>query len=78
MAVWAFTSDRDGWGIFGLCMAIFSYLSAPVETPPRFGLEHDLSIDSEEFLTSVAGATGAPFIHSNRIDILNNGDEFSR
>lgn len=57
-------------------MALFSHLSAPVETPPQFGLEHEMSVDSEEFLTSVAGATGAPVVTGNRVDILNNGDEF--
>lgn len=57
-------------------MALFSYLSAPVETPPRFGLDHDMSIDSEEFLTTIAGATGSPFVPGNNLRILNNGDEF--
>lgn len=57
-------------------MALFSYLSAPVETPPRFGLDHDMSIDSEEFLTTIAGATGSPFVPGNNLQILNNGDEF--
>lgn len=57
-------------------MALFCHLSAPVETPPRFGLEHEIAIESDEFLTSIAGATGSPFIAGNRIHILNNGDEF--
>jgi cardiolipin synthase len=76
LSVWAFTASREGWGIAALCMALFSYLSAPVETPPRFGLEHEMAIDSDEFLTSISGATGAPFVPGNRVDILNNGDEF--
>jgi cardiolipin synthase len=75
-AIWALTSGHTGWGIFGVSMAMFSYLSAPVETPPRFGLEHDMPIDAEEFLTTIAGATGSPFVPGNSLRILNNGDEF--
>jgi cardiolipin synthase A/B len=76
LAVWAFTAGKTGWGIGSLAMALFSYLSAPVETPPRFGLDHEMAVESEQFLTSISGATGAPFIPGNRIDVLNNGDEF--
>jgi cardiolipin synthase A/B len=76
LAVWAFSAGKTGWGIGSLAMGLFSYLSAPVETPPRFGLDHEMAIDSEEFLTSISGATGAPFVHGNSIDVLNNGDEF--
>jgi cardiolipin synthase len=74
--VWAFSADHTGWGIGTLITALFMYLAAPVETTPRFGLDHEMSVESEEFLTSIAGATGLPFIPGNRIDILNNGDEF--
>jgi cardiolipin synthase len=74
--VWALTSGETGWGFGSMAMALFCHLSAPVETPPRFGLDHEMAIESDEFLTSIAGATGSPFIAGNRIDILNNGDEF--
>ena len=57
-------------------MALFCYIAAPVETPPRFGLDHEMAVESDEFLTSISGATAAPFIPGNRIDVLNNGDEF--
>ncbi len=76
VSVWGFSTDRDGWGVGALAGAVFCYLAAPVETPPRFGLEHATAVESEEFLTSIAGATGSGFTHGNRIDILNNGDEF--
>jgi cardiolipin synthase len=76
LAVWAFTASKTGWGIGSLAMSLFSYLSAPMETPPRFGLDHELEVDSELFLTSMAGATGSPFIGGNTLKILNNGDEF--
>ena len=76
VSVWAFSTDHTGWGIGTLAAALFTYLAAPVETLPRFGLDHELVVDSEEFLTSIAGATGSPFLPGNRIDILNNGDAF--
>jgi cardiolipin synthase len=76
LSVWAHTAGETGWGIGAMAMALFSYLSAPVETQPRYGLDHEMAVDSDEFLTSIAGSTGAPFIPGNRIDILNNGDEF--
>ena len=57
-------------------MATISYLIAPVEAPPRYGLDHEFGVDSAEFLTTIAGATGVAFSSGNRIDVLNNGDEF--
>jgi cardiolipin synthase len=76
VSVWAFSTDHNGWGIGTLATALFMYLAAPVETQPRFGLDHELAVESDEFLTSIAGATGSPFLPGNRIDILNNGDAF--
>jgi cardiolipin synthase len=57
-------------------MAFFSFLVWPREVPPRVGLEHEFSVDDDEFLTTIAGATGIPFFEGNAIEILNNGDEF--
>ena len=57
-------------------MAAVSYLIAPIESPPRYGLDHEFGVDSPEFMTTIAGATGIPFTRGNRIDLLNNGDEF--
>ena len=74
--MWALADDRFGLGVGLGMMAVFSYLIAPLETPPQFGLDHDLIVDSEEFLTTITGATGAPMVPGNRLDILNNGDEF--
>jgi cardiolipin synthase len=76
LSVWAFSRGQTTWGFTFFAVSLFSYLSAPVETPPRFGLDHEMTVDSEEFLTSIAGATGEPFVPGNRITILNNGDEF--
>ena len=75
-SVWAFSTDHTGWGLGTLATALFVHLAAPVETSPRFGLDHEMAVESDDFLTSMAGATGSPFQAGNRIDILNNGDEF--
>jgi cardiolipin synthase len=75
-SIWFASQGREGWAIGLALMALFSYLSAPVETPPRYGLDHELTVDSHEFLTTIAGATGVPFLSGNRLDVLNNGDEF--
>ena len=34
------------------------------------------AIESPEFLPSIVGATDTPFLPGNRVDVLNNGDEF--
>jgi cardiolipin synthase A/B len=68
--------DNWPWAIgFGL-IAIFAFLAWPSEVPPRVGLDHEFCVEDEEFLTTMAGATGVPFFEGNRIDILNNGDRF--
>jgi cardiolipin synthase A/B len=67
----------ERWWAFGAgLMATISYLIAPVESPPRYGLDHEFGLDSPEFVATIAGATGVAFTHGNRIDLLNNGDEF--
>ena len=57
-------------------LALFTYLVAPQERSPRFGLEAEFPIHSQEFLASIAGATGVPFVENNCLTVLNNGDEF--
>ena len=57
-------------------MALVSYLIAPTEFSPRYGLDHEFTVDSDEFLPTIEGATGVPFTGGNRVEILNNGDEF--
>jgi cardiolipin synthase len=68
--------DRWGWAFGAGAMAFISYLVSPVETPPRYGLDHDFSVDSDEFLTTITGASGVPILPGNRIDVLHNGDRF--
>jgi cardiolipin synthase len=68
--------NRWGWAFGAGAMAFVSYLVSPVETPPQYGLEHEFSVDSDEFLETITGATGVPIVSGNRIDVLHNGDEF--
>ena len=57
-------------------MALVSYLIAPSAAPPRFGLDHEFPVDSGEFVGTVAGASGSPFLEGNTLELLNNGDAF--
>jgi cardiolipin synthase len=57
-------------------MAMVSYLIAPSALPPRFGLDHEFAVDSPEFVGTVAGASGCPFLAGNSVEFLNNGDAF--
>jgi len=57
-------------------MTMVSYLSAPAASPPRYGLDHEFSVDSPEFGGTVAGASGSPFLDGNTVELLNNGDAF--
>ena len=74
--LWALIDDAWGWAAGTGAMALVSYLITPSEFPPRYGLDHEFSVDDEEFLPTMTGATGVPCIPGNRIDILNNGDAF--
>src|SRR5688572_17489439 len=74
--VWATWTHRL-WGAIGSgLMAVFCHLIGQRERVPRYGLEHDFPVASTEFLNSVTGATGVPFSPGNRLEVLNNGDEF--
>ncbi|MEO7192159.1 MAG: phospholipase D-like domain-containing protein [Vicinamibacterales bacterium] len=76
MSVVAAMQDEHGWAFTAAAIAIITYLIAPVEFPPRYGLEHDFDVESDEFLATVAGASGASFLPGNRLEVLNNGDTF--
>lgn len=76
VSIWATGEDRWGWAIGAGAMAMVSYLIAPAAAPPRFGLDHEFSVDSPEFLGTVAGASGSPFLEGNTVELLNNGDAF--
>ena len=75
-AIVALIYDNWGWAIGTGLMAAFAFLIWPREVPPRVGLDHEFSVDDDEFLTTMAGSTGIPFYDGNTIEILNNGDAF--
>jgi cardiolipin synthase len=56
-------------------IGFFFYLVAPRERIPGFGLEPRFAVRSHEFISSIVGATGVPFVHHNTVTVL-NGDEF--
>lgn len=76
VSIWAIGDARWGWAIGAGAMAFVSYLIAPAEAAPRFGLDHEFPVDSPEFVGTVAGASGSPFLPGNRLELLNNGDAF--
>jgi cardiolipin synthase len=76
VCLWALVTDRWGWASGAGTMALVSYLITPSEFPPRYGLDHEYSVEDEEFLPTMAGATGVPLQPGNRIEVLNNGDCF--
>jgi cardiolipin synthase len=76
IAIVAAFSDHWNAAISTGIAAVFTYLVRPPEVSPAYGLESKLQVDSEEFLSTLAGATGARYIEGNRVTILNNGDEF--
>src|SRR5205085_8995487 len=67
---------RSGTALGLAITAFFMYLFAPREGSPAYGLEHEFAIESEEFRSTVVGATGAAFLRGNAFAIFNNGNEF--
>ena len=76
ICITAMVYDKWGWAIGTGLVGVLTYLAGPAETPPRYGLDHEFGVHDPQFLPTMAGATGEPFIAGNRIDLLNNGDEF--
>ncbi|HKY20123.1 MAG TPA: phospholipase D-like domain-containing protein [Vicinamibacterales bacterium] len=68
--------DKWAWAAGMGVTALFTFLAWPREVPPRVGLDHEFCVDDDEFLTTMAGATGVPFYQGNAIEILHNGDSF--
>src|SRR5687768_8855717 len=75
-SIWAIRYDEWVWAVATGSMSLISYLIAPPAPPPRFGLDHEFSTESPEFLATVAGASGSPFLEGNTLEMLNNGDAF--
>jgi cardiolipin synthase A/B len=76
VSIWAVADRHWGWAIGTGIFALIAYLVSPSALPPRYGLDHQFSIDSDEFLGTVAGVTGVPLADGNAIEVLNNGDAF--
>ena len=76
--VWLAEASLKHWLIIFalLLLTVTVYLFSPVEEPPQYGLDHDFTIESSEFLPSITALTDTPFAAGNRVDILSNGDEF--
>ena len=68
--------DRSYTGLGLAAWGVIAYLFAPRERAPTYGLEHDFAIESDEFLSTIAGATGTQFLPGNDFKIYNNGDQF--
>jgi cardiolipin synthase len=76
LAIYLF-DQQQWWGAFGV--AVWSgicSLSTPIEYPPQYGLDHQLEVGSREFIDTMAGAAGIPFVPGNSLELLNNGDRF--
>ena len=76
ISIWALIDDKWGWAVGTGVMGLLSYLTAPAALPPRYGLSHEFAVESDEFLDTIAGASSAPFVAGNSVDLLNNGDAF--
>jgi cardiolipin synthase len=68
--------DYDKTAIGFTVAAVIAYLAATEERAPERGLETDFPVRSHEFCQTLVGATGAHFVKNNKIEVLNNGDEF--
>jgi len=76
MAVVLLRVDSSGWAGVTAALAVVARLTERRVHPPRFGLDHEVGCDSVEFLATVAGATGTPFVAGNQVEMLHNGDAF--
>ncbi|MEZ5285798.1 MAG: phospholipase D-like domain-containing protein [Vicinamibacterales bacterium] len=76
LGVLAISLDSWGWAIGAGAVSLVAYLIGPREYPPTFGLDHDTTVGSPEFLPSLTGLTGSNVVGGNAIAVLNNGDEF--
>lgn len=72
----ALITDEWFWAWVTGLLAAFTYIVAPAERAPVFGLNHEMGIKSDDFLNSLVGLTGTRFLDGNTVTILNNGDEF--
>jgi cardiolipin synthase A/B len=72
-----FIDQRNWWAALGVgAWAAVCSLSTPAEFPPQYGLDHGLTVADPEFINTMAGAAGVPFVGGNSLVLLNNGDAF--
>jgi cardiolipin synthase A/B len=76
VAIIAAYADHGRMAIAMTVAAVITYLLAPREHSPKYGLESRFPVPSNEFLNSMVGSTGVPFFPGNHVTLLNNGDEF--
>lgn len=57
-------------------MAFGTFVFSPQLAFTEAELDYPFTTDSAEFFSTMEGATGVPFYPGNRLEILNNGDEF--
>lgn len=79
LLVWAAEATLKKWlavlGVAFLLLCALFFIQQQQGTP-KFGLAHEFAIESAEFLPSIAGATNAPAVSGNRIEVFVNGDQF--
>jgi cardiolipin synthase A/B len=75
-ATWALATDRWWWALGTGLMAILSHAIALRDPGLAFAVDHQIPVESDAFLDSMVGSTGVPLLPGNRVEILNNGDEF--
>jgi cardiolipin synthase len=72
-----YIDQRNWWAAFGIGLwSGVCSLSTPGEFPPQYGLDHNLTVSDPEFMNTMAGAAGVPFLGGNSVVLLNNGDRF--
>jgi cardiolipin synthase len=79
LLVWAAEASVKQWmAVLGVVLLLWLglFFVQQQQGTPKFGLAHEFAVESEEFLPSITGATGAPFVPGNRVDIFPNGDRF--
>src|ERR1044071_2626236 len=74
--IWKGIFYRRAIAVILAALAIIIYLATPSEQAPTYGLDHEFQVESDEFLSTMVGATGVTFVEGNRVDVFNNGDQF--
>jgi len=69
-------ADHRRMAIAMTVAAVITYLVAPHEHSPKYGLESRFPVSSRDFLNSMVGCTGVSYLPGNHVTVLNNGDEF--